>query len=91
MISCKTCHKQDTAISKEFRARFNNYKCPHHNYRKNMKVKQEPFLAHFTDGVHSGEGDWKVRLIEQSDSQTILERDNHFGSTNLTLSAKWFK
>ena len=38
------------------------------NYRKNMKVKRESFHAHFTDGVHLGEGDWKLRLINQSES-----------------------
>ena len=33
-----------------------------------LKVKQETFHVHFADDVHSGEGGWKVRLIEQSDS-----------------------
>ena len=68
LISCKTCHKQFTGSSEEFRARFNNYRRAHHNYRKNMKVKQESFHAHFADGVHSGEGDWEVRLIDQLES-----------------------
>ena len=31
-------------------------------------VKQESFHAHFADGLHSGEGGWEVRLIDQSDS-----------------------
>ena len=29
LISCKTCHKQYTESSEEFRARFNNYRCVH--------------------------------------------------------------
>ena len=33
-----------------------------------MKVKQESFHTHFADGVHGGEGDWEVRLIDKSDS-----------------------
>ena len=33
-----------------------------------MKVKQESFHTHFADDVHGGEGDWEVRLIDQSDS-----------------------
>ena len=41
LISCKTCHKQYTGSSGEFRARFNDYRCAHCNYNKNMKVKQE--------------------------------------------------
>ena len=40
LISCKTCHKQCTGSSEDFRARFNNYGCAHCNYRKNRKVKQ---------------------------------------------------
>ena len=51
---------------------------------KNRKVKQESFHAHFADGVHSGEGDWEVRLISQI-AQKILGGENHFGNTNLTL------
>ena len=65
MISCKTCHKQNTGSSEEFRARFNNYRCAHRNYRKNGKVKQESFHARFADDVHSSEGDCEVRLMDQ--------------------------
>ena len=78
LISCKTCHKQYTASSKEFKARFNNYRCAHRYYRINMKVKQESFLAHFADGVHSGEGDWEVRLADQSDSTEDLRKRESF-------------
>ena len=55
LISCKTCHKQYTGSFKEFRARFKYRK-----YRKNRKVKQESFHAHFADDVHSGESDWEL-------------------------------
>ena len=68
LIFCKTCHKQYTGSSEEFRARFNNYRCADRNYHKNEKVKQESFHLHFAYGVHSSEGDWEVRLIDQSDS-----------------------
>ena len=78
MISCKTCHKQYTGSSEEFRARFNNYRCAHRNYCKNRKVKQESFHAHFADGAHSGEGDWEVRLIDQSDSTEDLRKRESF-------------
>ena len=56
LISCKTCHKRYTGSSEELRARFNNYRCAPRNYRKNRKIKQESFHAHFADGAHSGEG-----------------------------------
>ena len=78
MISCKTSHKQYTGSSEEFRARFNNYRCAHRNYRKNRKVKQEPFDAHFADDVHSGEGDWEVRPTNQSDSTEDLRKRESF-------------
>ena len=78
LISCKTCLKQYTERLEEFKARFNNYRCAHHNYRKNMKVKQESFQAHFADGVHSGEGDWEKRLIDQSDSTEDIRKRESF-------------
>ena len=68
MTSSKTCHKQYTGSSGEFRARFNNYRCLDCNYHKNMTVKQESFHVHFTDGVHSNEGDWEVGLVDHLDS-----------------------
>ena len=43
-----------------------------------MKAKQESFHAHFADGVHSGEGDWKVRLIDQSESTQDLRKRESF-------------
>ena len=65
MISCKTCNKQYTGISEGFISRFNNYKCAHRDYCKNMKVKQESF---------SGESDWEVGLIDQSDNTEDLRK-----------------
>ena len=54
LISCKTYHRRYAGISEDFRASFNNYRCAHRNYRRNMKVKQESFHANLADGVHSG-------------------------------------
>ena len=78
LISYKTCHKQYTGSSEEFSGRFNNYRFAYRNYRKNMKVKQDSFHVHFADGVHSGEGDWEVRLINQSDSTEDLRKRESF-------------
>ena len=78
LISCKTCHKQYGRRSDKFRTRFNNYRCAHRNYRKNRKVKQESFHAHFADDVHSGEGDWEVTLIDHSDSTEDLRKAESF-------------
>ena len=72
LISCKTCHKQYTRSSDEFRERFINHRCANRNYRKNMKVKQESFHAHFADGACSEKNDREVRLIDQLDSTEDL-------------------
>ena len=32
---------------------------------RNKKVKQESFHDHFAEGLHQGESDWEVRLIDQ--------------------------
>ena len=43
-----------------------------------MKVEQESFHGHFTDGVHSVEGEWEVRLTDQSDNTEDLRKREHF-------------
>ena len=43
----------------------------------------ESFHAHFTDGVRSGEGDWEVRLIDQSDSTEDLRQRESFSQYEL--------
>ena len=65
LFTCKTCHKQYTGSNKEFESRFNKYRCSHRNFLRNKKVKQESFHAHFAEGLHQGESDWEVRLIDQ--------------------------
>ena len=85
LISCKTCHKQYTGSLEEFRARFNNYRSAHRNYRKNMKVKEEPFHVHFADGNHSVEGNWQVRLTDQSDSTEDLRKRESFWQHELEI------
>ena len=78
LISFKTCHKQYTGSSEEFSAMFNNYRCAHRNYFKNNKVKQESFHAHLAEDARSGEGEWEVRLIDQSDSSEYLRKRESF-------------
>ena len=43
-----------------------------------MKVQQESFHAHFVDGVQNGEGNWEVKLTEQSDNTEDLRRREFF-------------
>ena len=65
LFTCKTCHKQYTGSTEKIWSRFNNYRCLHGNFLGNKKVKQESFHAHFMEGLHQGENDWEVRLIDQ--------------------------
>ena len=65
LFTCKTGHKQFTRSTEDFRSRFNNYRRLHRNFLMNKKVKQESFHAHFAEGLHQGESDWEVRLIDQ--------------------------
>ena len=85
LIPCKTFHKQYAGIWEEFKVRFNNYKCAHHDCRKNMKVKQELFQDHFEDGVLSGEGDWEVRLIDPSESTEDLRKRESFWQHEINI------
>ena len=32
LFTCKTCHKQYTGSTEEFRSIFNNYRCSHKNF-----------------------------------------------------------
>ena len=41
---------------------------------RNKKVKQKPFHAHFGEGLHQGESDWEVRLIDQGVSVNDARR-----------------
>ena len=74
LFTCKTCHKPYTGSTEEFRSRCNNYRGSHRNFLKNKKVKQESFHAHFTEGLHQGESDWGVRLIDQRFSVDDVRR-----------------
>ena len=78
LISCKTCHKKYTGSSEEFRVRLNNYWCAHRNYCKNRKVKQESFRPRFADSAYSGEGDWELKPVDQSDSTEDLRKRGSF-------------
>lgn len=66
LVSCKTCPKQYAGSSEEFKSRFNNYKCVHR--------KQEPFHAHFADGIQSCDDDWEVGLTHHSDNAKDIRK-----------------
>ena len=78
LFTCKTCSKQYTGSTEDFRPRFNNYRCAHRNFLKRKKVKQESFNAHFAEADHNGEEDWEVRLIDQTDNVEDLRKRESF-------------
>ena len=78
LFTCKTCSKQYTGSTEDFRPRFNNYRCAHRNFLKRKKVKQESFNAHFAEANHNGEEDWEVRLIDQTDNVEDLRKRESF-------------
>ena len=78
LFTCKTCSKQYTGSTEDFRPRFNNYRCAHRNFLKRQKVKQESFNAHFAEVNHNGEDDWEVRLIDQTDNVEELRKRESF-------------
>ena len=45
---------------------------------RNKKVKQESFHAHFKAGLHQGESDWEVRLIDQGFSVDDVRRGESY-------------
>ena len=55
---------------------------------RNKKVKQESFHAHFTEGLHQGESDWEVRLIDQGFSVDDVRQRESYWQHEL---AKWAK
>ena len=46
---------------------------------RNKKVKQESFHDHFAEGLHQGESDWEVRLIDQGVSvDDVRQRESYW-------------
>ena len=78
LFTCKTCSKQYTWNTKDFRPRFNNYRCAHRNFLKGKKVKQESFNAHFVEVNHNVEDDLEVRLVDQTDNVEEIRKGESF-------------
>ena len=57
LFTCKTCSKQYTGSTEDFRPRFSNYRCAHRKFLKRKKVKQDLFNAHFVGADHNGQED----------------------------------
>ena len=71
LLKCKIC--DDTLYvgkdKKEFRFRFNNYKCKHRSFRKGKQnVPQKHFHSHYVRDCHKDIDDWEVTLFEKCET-----------------------
>ena len=85
LFTRKSCSKEYTGSTADFRPRFNNCICARRNFLKRKKVKQESFNAHFAEVNHNGEYDWEMKLIDQNDSVEALEKNDLFGNMSWIL------
>ena len=85
LFSCKACSKQYTGSTESFRARFNNNKSIHRNFIKGNTVKQASFHAHFEDDKHHVMSEWKITLIDQTESVDNLSRRESFWQHELNI------
>ena len=77
-FTCKTCSKQYTGSTEDFRPRFNNYRCAHRNFLKRKNLNKSQFNTHFGEVNHNGKDDWEVRLIDQTDNEEDLRKRESF-------------
>ena len=78
LFTRKSCSKEYTGSTADFRPRFNNCRCAHRNFLKTKKVKQESFNAHFAEVNHNDEYYWEMRLIDQNDNVEDLRKKGSF-------------
>ena len=78
LFTRKTCSKECTGSTENFRSWFNNYRRARRNFLKRKKVEQESFNPHFTEANHNGEEDWEVRLIDQANNLEDLRKSESF-------------
>ena len=83
LFTCKTCSKQHAGSTEDFQPRFNNYRCAHRNFLKRKKVKQESFNAHVAEVNNNGDGDWEVRLTDQTGNVENLRKRKSFWQRQL--------
>ena len=86
LFTCKTCSKNYTGSTEDFRPKFNNYRCAPRDSLKGKKVKQKPFNAHFAEVNHNDDDDWEVRLIEKTNNVEALRKKESFWLHELDTS-----
>ena len=76
LIECRVCGKQyNGSTVTKFRARANNYKSTHCNFRKEQILSsqarnQKRFHEHYLQNDHNGICEWEITIIDQDESCT---------------------
>ena len=80
LIECRVCRKQyNGSTVTNFRARANNYKSTHHNFRKeqilsNQARNQKRFHEHYLQYEHNGICDWEITIIDHAETVNSLRQ-----------------
>ena len=82
LIECRICGKQyNGSTVTKFRARANNYKSTHRNFRKeqilsNQARNQKRFHEHYLQKDHNRICDWKITIIDHAETVKCLRQSN---------------
>ena len=74
LIECRVCGKQyNGSAETKFRARANNYKSTHRNFRKeqilsNQARNQKRLHEHYLQSEHNGICDWEITIIDHGET-----------------------
>ena len=80
LIECRICGKQyNGSTVTKFRARANNYKSTHRNFRKeqilsNQARNQKRFHKHYLQNDHNGICDWEITVIDHAETVKSLRQ-----------------
>ena len=81
LIECRVCRKQyNGSTVTKFRARANNYKSTHRNFRKEQILSnqacrnQKRFHEHYLQSEHNGICDWEITIIDHVETVKSLRQ-----------------
>ena len=75
LIECRVCGKQYNGRTvTKFRARANNYKSTHRNFRKEQKLSnqaldQKRFHKDYLQNDHNGIYDWEITILDHAETE----------------------
>ena len=89
MIECRVCRKQyNDSIVTKFRARANNYKSTHRNFRKeqvlsNQARNQKRFHKHYLQIDYNWTCNWETKIIGNAETVISLRQKELYWYHNL--------